>query len=200
MNKETQAGKLAVTERRDQNTAFRAIGGWALLANALLLLLVVLGSAVSGGGAPLFLVASEVLGLLFLVGLPAIQALQPQTGRLGQAGLWCLGLAVGIALIVRMILLVSTVDVGDIVPFSSSLLALVGSLLVGWVTIQAKVFSPVFGWLLMVGGVLNFVSGLAPAGIGTTIVGIIAGLAQVGALAGYGWTIVRSTRERPQAG
>jgi len=200
MNKETQAGNLSVTESMDQNTAFRAIGGWALLANALLLLLVVLGSAVSGGGAPLFLVASEVLGLLFLVGLPAIQALQPQTGRLGQAGLWCLGLAVGIALIVRMILLVSTVDVGDIVPFSSSLLALVGSLLVGWVTIQAKVFSPVFGWLLMVGGVLNFVSGLTPAGIGTTIVGIIAGLAQVGALAGYGWTIVRSTQERPQAG
>src|SRR5947209_521132 len=151
MDKEAASGEQAATDRKDQNAYLRIIGGWALLANGLLLLLIIIGTAVSGGGAPLFLVAGEVVGLLFIVGLPAIQALQPQTGRLGQAGLWCLGLAVGIALIVRMILLVSTVDVGDIVPFSSSLLALVGSVLVGWVTIQAKVFSPVFGWLLMVG-------------------------------------------------
>ena len=41
--------------------------------------------------------------------------------------------------------------------------------------------------------------GLTPAGLFMTLLGIVSGLTGSVAIAGYGWTIVRSTRERPQA-
>ena len=199
MNKETQASGVAATDEKDHNTTFRTIGGWALLANGFVVLLMVIGSAVTGGNAPIFLVAGEVLSVLLVLGLPAIQALQPQTGRLGQAGLWCLGIGAGLAFVVRMILLVSTIDVGEIAPLSSALFGLVGSVVVGWMTIRARVFPAVVGWLLLIGGILNILSAYTPAGFFTTMLGSISALAGAVALAGYGWTIVGSARERPQA-
>jgi hypothetical protein len=75
---------------------------------------------------------------LLLLGLPAMWALQPQTGRLGQAGLWCLGIGAGIALVVRVFSLGSQVDVGDLVPLLSAGFNLLGSVVVGWVTIRAR--------------------------------------------------------------
>jgi hypothetical protein len=167
----------------------RTIGGWALLINALLTLFILIGMTTSVGGTLLSLVAGEVLSLLLLVGLLAIWTMQPHTGRLGLIGLWCLGIATSIAFFVRLVVLLSTIDV-DTLAFLSALFGLVGSFLVGWVTIRAKVFHPMIGWLLIVGGVLNFAGGLLPGGIGATLVGIIAGLAQVGAFGGYGWTIL----------
>jgi hypothetical protein len=141
-------------------------------------------------GDTLYLVAGEAISLLFIVGLLAIWAMQPQTGRLGQIGLWCLGLGAGMAFLVRLVILFSSLNV-DTPALISALFGMVGSLLVGWVTIRAKVFHPAIGWLLMVGGVLNVVGGLLPAGTSTDLVNIIAGLAQVVALGGYGWTMLR---------
>jgi hypothetical protein len=171
----------------------RPIGGWALLSNALLTVILAIVMATSFGGDTLFLVIGEVLSLLLLVGLPAIWALQPHAGRLGQLGLigvWCLGIATGVAFLVRLVLLFSSIDVGDLVPLSSALFGVVGSLLLGWATIRAAIFHPAIGWLLIASGVLNLVGGLLPAGIGTELPFIIATLAQVGAIAGYGWTIL----------
>jgi hypothetical protein len=168
----------------------RTIGGWALLINALLTLCFLVGMTASIGGDALYLVTGEVLCLLLIVGLLGIWAMQPHIGRLGQIGLWCLGLGAGMAFFVRLVILFSSLDV--VTPaFISALFGMVGSLLVGWVTIRAKVFHPAIGWLLMVGGVLNVVGGLLPAGTSTDLVNIIAGLAQVGALGGYGWTMLR---------
>lgn len=110
----------------------RTIGGWALLITALLALFILIGMTTSVGGAPLYLVTGEVLSLLLLVGLPAIWTMQPQTGRLGQIGLWCLGIAASIVFFVRLVVLLSTIDV-DTLAFLSALFGLVGSLLVGWV-------------------------------------------------------------------
>lgn len=169
----------------------RTLGGWALLINALLALGIVIGKNTIEGGDTFYLVVGEVLSLLLLIGLLAIWVRQPQTGRLGLIGLWCLGIATGIAFVVRLVLLVSNADVGDILPLSSALFGLVGSLLVGWTTIQAKVFHPAIGWLLIVWGVLNVAGGLLPAGTGATILGIIVGLAEVGAIGGYGLMILR---------
>jgi hypothetical protein len=168
----------------------RTIGGWALLINALLILLLFIGMIASLGGDVLSLVVGEVLSPLLIVGLLAIWAMQPQTGRLGLLGLWCLGIATSMAFFVRLVVLFSSLDV-DTPAFISALFGLVGSLLVGWVTIRAKVFHPAIGWLLMVGGVLNVVGGLLPAGIGFAVGGIITGLAQAGATGGYGWTMLR---------
>jgi hypothetical protein len=172
----------------------RTIGGWALLINALLILFILIGMTTSVGGDTLSLIIAEALSPLFIVGLLAIWAMQPHAGRLGLLGLiglWCLGIAAGIAFLVRLVLLVSAIDVGDLVPLSSALFGLVGSLLVGWVTIRAKVFHPTIGWLLIVGGVLNLIGGLLPAGAGTPLVGIITTLAQASAIGGYGWTMLR---------
>jgi len=175
----------------------RILGGWSLIVAGLTLLLrLLVGAIVNGDVPPILLGMDEILSLLFLLGLPAIQATQPHTGRRGQIGLWCLGLAAGLAFIVRAIVLMSTIDIGVAVPFISALLALTGSVLVGWVTIQARVFSSVVGWLLIAGGLLNFVGGLTPTGAITTALGVIGVLAQAGAEIGYGWGIVSRARGR----
>jgi hypothetical protein len=196
MNKE---GRLATPGQQNQNISLRIIGGWALLASGFVTLLLVIGYTVSGGDALIFPIAGAVGSALFLLGLPAMWALQPQTGRPGQAGLWCLGIGASIALVVRLLLLVSTVDVGDLVPLLSAVFNLLGSIIVGWVTIRARVFPAAVGWLLIVGGVLNLLGGLTPADLFTTLVGIVSGLAGAVAVAGYGWTLVGSTRHHSQA-
>ena len=175
----------------------RTLQGWALLINAIIGLVDIV-NILNGGSTPLFIV-DEVLALLFIFGLPAIQDLQPQTGRLGQVGLWCLGLAAGIAFVVTLVFHVSTWQVSNLIPLSSALLFLVGSILVGWVTIRARVFPAAIGWLLMVGGVLNLVSGSLPAGLMATMLGVIGVLAQTGAIAGYGWIIIRRPLSRSNA-
>jgi hypothetical protein len=88
--------------------------------------------------------------------------------------------------------LAGSIDVGDLIPLSSALFGLVGSLLLGWATIRAAVFHPAVGWLLILGGALNIVGWLFPVDAGQMLVGIIATLAQTGALVGYGWTLLRS--------
>jgi hypothetical protein len=181
--------------RKEEYMTTRTIGGWALLINALLTLIIAIAMTTSVGGAILSLMIGEALSLLFIVGLMAIWAMQPHTGRLGQIGLigvWCLGIATGIAFLVRLVILVGSVDIGDLAPLSSALFGLVGSLLLGWATIRAAVFHPTIGWLLIVGGVLNFVGGLLPAGIGIDVLATITALVQAAAVAGYGWTLLRS--------
>jgi hypothetical protein len=169
----------------------RTLGGWALLINALLTFCILIGVNASLGDAAFYLVAGEAASLLLVAGLLAIWTIQPQTGLVGQIGLWCLGIATAIAFVVRVVLLFGISDVGDFIPFSSALIGMVGSLLVGWVTIRAKVFHPAIGWLLIVSGVLNLIGGLLPGGTGAALVGIIAGLAEAVALGGFGWTMLR---------
>jgi hypothetical protein len=142
----------------------RTSGSWALISNALLTLLIAITMTTSIGGANLSLMIGEALSLLLVVGLVAIWAMQPHAGRLGQIGLigvWCLGIATGIAFLVRLVVLFSAIDVGDFIPLSSALFGLVGGLLLGWATIRAKVFHPAIGWLLIVSGVLNVAGGAA---------------------------------------
>ncbi len=175
----------------------RTIGGWALVANAALMLALFIAMSADSGDQRLLLAAAEVLGPLFVVGLLAIWSMLPHggsLGRLGLIGLLCLGIAAGIAFLVRLVLLFSTADIGELVPLSSAAFALVGSLLVGWVTTRTPVFPSAIGWLLMAGGVLNIVGGLLPASAGAgaaTVMAVATTVAQVGALGGYGWTLLR---------
>jgi hypothetical protein len=172
----------------------RTIGGWVLVINALLALLILIPITTSIGGDTLTAIVGEALSLLLIVGLVAIWDMQPHAGRVGQIaliGIWCLGIATGIAFLVRLAFLLSSIDVGTVIPLSSALFGLVGGLLLGWATIRAAVFHPVTGWLLILGNVLNIVGGLLPSGTGQTLLGIIVTLLQAGALGGYGWTILR---------
>jgi len=173
--------------------SIRTNGGWTLLANAVLMLVLLLAMTTFAGGDTVSVIIGLALSPLFVVGLVAIWAMQPHTGRLcqiGLIGLWCLGIATGIAFLVRLAVLVGSIDVGDLIPLSSALFGLAGSLLLGWATIRAAVFYPVIGWLLIVGGAVNFFGGLLPAGAGASVMGIIAALAQIAANGGYGWTML----------
>jgi hypothetical protein len=174
----------------------RMMRGWALLINGIVGLLDIV-SLLTGNNALVFIIVNELLALLFIFGLPAIQELQPQTGRLGQAGLWCLGFAASIAFIVTLIFFFSTLEVNNLIPLSSAIFFLVGSVVVGWLTIRAQVFPPAVGWLLIFGGVLNLTSGLMPSGLIMTLLGISGVLAQSAALVGYGWVIIRRPLQVP---
>jgi hypothetical protein len=185
----------ATNERREKvhmNT--RTIGGWALLTNVFLTVVTLIGMITSVGGDTLAVIIGEALSLLLVGGLVAIWDMQPHAGRLGWIGLigiWCLGIATGIAFLVRLAFLFSSIDLGDLIPLSSALFWLVGSLLLGWATIRAAVFHPIIGWLLILGSVLNIVEWLLPASAGQTLVGIFVTLLQAGALGGYGLTMLR---------
>lgn len=175
----------------------RTLQGWALLINAVIGLIDI-ANIVNGGNTSLFIL-DEVLALLFIFGLPAIGETQPKTGRLGWVGLWCLGIAAGIAFVVMLVYHISTLQVNTLIPLSSAIFFLVGSGVVGYLTIRARVFPAVVGWLLIVGGVLNLVSGLIPAGLVATILGVISVLATSAAFAGYGWIIIRRPLQRQEA-
>jgi len=172
----------------------RTLQGWALLINAAVGLIDI-AHIFNGGNIPLFIM-DEVLALLFIFGLPAIGELQPKTGHLGQVGLWCLGIAAGIAFVVMLVFHFSTVQVNTLIPLSSAIFFLVGSVVVGWVTIRAHVFTAAIGLLLIGGGILNLVSGLQPVGLVTTILGVMSVVATSAAFAGYGWIIIRRPLQR----
>jgi hypothetical protein len=180
--------------RENEHMNTRTIGGWALVINAFFTLVILIPITTSIGGDTLTAIIGEVLSLLLVVGLVAIWTMQPHAGHVGQIaliGIWCLGIGTGIAFLVRLAFLFSNIDVGDLIPFSSALFGLVGSLLLGWATIRAAVFHPVIGWLLILSSVLNIVEWLLPASSGQTLLGIFVTLLQAGALGGYGWTMLR---------
>ena len=138
----------------------RRFQGWALIVSALTTLLG-LFNLLGSSDSILLRIIGLIGAVLFIIGLPAIQALQPQTGRAGQVGLILLGIAAVIALMLGLLSLSdSHVDISSIVPFLSALAGLLGSLLVGWTTTQARVFPAWVGWLLILAGLLNFVGGL----------------------------------------
>jgi hypothetical protein len=172
----------------------RTLRGWALLINGVIGL-IDLANIINGGNTPLFIM-DEVLALLFIFGLPTIQELQPQTGRFGQVGLWCLGIAAGIAFVVMLVYHLSTAEVIDLIPLSSAIFFLVGSVIVGYVTIRAQVFPQLIGWFLIIRGVLNIVSGLIPASLIPIMIGVSSVLVQAVAIAGYGLINIRRPLQR----
>jgi hypothetical protein len=173
----------------------RIIGGWALVINAVVSLLFLVMYQTAGGDVSVaFLLLGEALSLLLIVGVFVLWPELEHTGWVGQIGLWCLALATIMAFLVRLALLLGVNDagvLGDIAPLASAVLGCVGGVLVGWATIQTKTFHPIMGWLLIVGGVLNLLGGLFDSGAVVTLLGIISALANVGAFAGYGWTLLR---------
>jgi hypothetical protein len=182
--------------------ALRQLAGWALLANAGIGILLSVDSLIEGGNTPApITIVNLVAFLLFIVGLPAIQALQPQTGRLGQLGLVLMGLGAGIAFVVVAVYLAGS-SISSIVPLSSAITGGLGGVLIGWLTIRAGAFPAWIGWLLLATSVLNFVVGYLSSGTFADIAGFVVGVAMSVPIAGYGWIIVQRTRaayagERP---
>jgi hypothetical protein len=157
---------------------------------ALLALLAVTDIGIS----PPFLILHLLALVLFLVGLPAIHATQPETGRAGQVGLTLMGLAAAIALVVVVLALTGGADLGPIVPFLSALSGLIGDALIGFLTVRAGKFPAWTGWLLGLSGILNFGTGLLSGAVDVTVLAELGDLLGAAAIAGYGWTIVQRWR------
>ena len=164
--------------------------GWALIVSAVLGLVGLVWSTVLSQPNSLFFNVIWFVGIiLFVVGLPAIQATQPKTGRLGQIGLVLMGIGALIALVVTIVVRFGGSDVGDTLPLISALVGAVGRIIVGYLTIQARVFPAWVGRVLIIDAVCNVLGGVVPSV--ALILGIISALADAAALIGYGFTIVQ---------
>lgn len=166
------------------------LSGWALILSALIFLFGFAWDHVLNGPFTVFTVVLGVVGnILFLAGLPGIQQSQPQTGRPGQAGLLLMALGSVIAIVANLLIRLLGADLGDWIPLTSALAGSLGSLIVGALTVRAKVFQPWIGWLLMIGAILNVLAPiLPPQAIFISQIGLFA---QSAALIGYGVTMLR---------
>ena len=133
----------------------------------------------------------SILGvLLFIFGIPAVQVSQP-SGSVGLIGMSLLILAAVIALGFRVGIFGCTNFDGALVA-TSALSGVAGRLIVGWLTVQKRVFAPWIGWAFMVEGLFNLVGFLdLPALINIVTVGVT--LAGAAAQIGYGLHIFRET-------
>jgi len=170
----------------------RYLGGWALLLSAAFSLLsVTWDSLISGSPAAAPIRAIVLLGsVLFVVGLPAIWALQPQIGRVGLAGLVLMAIGAVVALAISLYFILGGTGIDEALPFAGALISLLGALIVGWQTVRAGVVATWIGWLLICGGVLNFAGGLTDArslAAPVSFLGVAAGAVAIGA---FGWNIV----------
>jgi hypothetical protein len=168
----------------------RQLGGWALLVSAAIGLVVVVALALDVSSSTPLALAQLMGSALFLLGLPAIQATQPATERLGQLGLALIGLAAAIAFAAGLLLLSGVGDIPPGVPITSALAGLAGDVLVAVLTLRARVFPAWVGWLLASSGVLNLVTGLLPKAVDLTALAVCGALLGVVAIAGYGGTVL----------
>jgi hypothetical protein len=156
----------------------RRLQGLALIVSAVCLLL---------GAFGLFPVIFITIGLiLFILGVPAIYSAQP-TGWIGLVGIIFLELAAVIALGFRLQLV--SPSLSDGLSLTSAILGMVGALIVGWLTTRQHVFPAWVGWVFMLQGLLNFITGLFNSGAqGRSFFLVIAVLQAVATFA-YGYFI-----------
>ena len=165
----------------------RRLQGWALAAAAVLGLLVLVRS-----GSTIFPVAFVVGGILLIVGLPAIHAIEP-SGTGGLIGLILVELGAVIAVVFNLVAAFGGSGLGSVVPFIGAAAAGIGRLVVGWLTSRGRVFAPWAGWAFIISGLVNFVGGLLATGVLASALGILAPLAEAVALIGYALAIQRSS-------
>lgn len=154
------------------------LSGWLLLMGAGLFVLASLPSLVAASNGPTadtIQLCTLIIGaLLVIVGLPASYRKQARqvgwAGRIGFIALFLTTILLGI--VENVVFLVSDARTGAdsaqpsplflVAALLGGLLALIGGLLYGIVTIRARVFPAAIGWLLIVAGVLSLTLFLAP--------------------------------------
>ncbi len=161
----------------------RRLQGWALILSAICLLLA------------RFLPVSNmshiiaVIGtILFILGVPAIQLFQPE-GLIGWVGILLLEIA---ALIVLTFMLGS--DGGPALALTSAILGMLGRVTIGWLTIRQDRFPTWAGWIFLISGILNLITGAVDLASASAVVSVVAILLEVIALLGYGYHISSSRR------
>jgi hypothetical protein len=100
-----------------------------------------------------------------------------------------MGIGAVIAIIANLLIRLAGADVADWVPLTSAIAGALGSIIVGWLTIQVKVFRPWIGWLMIVGAILNILFPLLPPE--AVFISQIGLFAQSAALIGYGLSMLQ---------
>jgi hypothetical protein len=118
---------------------------------ALLLILPIDLIVLIGGDSPLFATLSLVTVVLFILGIPAVSSSQ-SLGTAGLVGIIAVELAAIIALSIN---LMGGSVVSDLLPLTSVLAGALGRIILGWLTVQRKVFPAWVGWAFLAQGVLN---------------------------------------------
>ncbi len=162
--------------------------GWALIISALLSLLGILGS-----DAPVLRDLLLIGAILFILGVPAIAAVQ-RLGVAGTVGIILVEIAAVIALLLNLVAFVSSASIGGAIPFSSALAGALGRVIVGWLTTRENVFPAWVGWAFIAEGLLNFLSGLIQSPAAASALAVVLPLIGAAALVGYGLGILRQER------
>ena len=162
----------------------RRFQGWALL----LILPIDLLSFIAGD-APWYSVLLVVSVILFIVGVPAIQSVQPM-GMPGLAGILLVELAAVIALGINLF---GGPEVSEALILTSVLAGALGRMIVGWLTAKGNIFPAWVGWTFLLQGVLNLAGYLFLYDLGAfgSTLGTITFLLDSIAAFGYGLGIVR---------
>ena len=156
----------------------RRLQGLALMLSAICLLLGAFGFQ------PAILITTGLI--LFILGIPAIYSAQP-TGWMGVLGIVLLELAALIALGFRLQMLPASLSDG--LSLSSAILGMLGAVIVGWLTTREIVFPAWVGWIFIVQGLLNFITGLFNISAQGKLFFILIALLQAVATFAYGYFI-----------
>ena len=185
----------------------RRFQGWALIISALVSTFVILFYLFGATGRIQYLYEALTLvaTLLFIFGLPSIQSAQPQTKLWGQIGtilmlipLIDLLLVEFLYLFVGQSVLLSKLEHSIWTSLAKAGVAYSGYLLVGWLTIRARVFPAWAGWLFLIYGAVMTVywqlpndvwSSTVPEFLFWTLRAI-----EIVALVGYGWGALDTNR------
>jgi hypothetical protein len=162
----------------------RRFQGWALM----VILPIDLLSFVAGD-APWFAVVLTISVLLFMVGVPAIQSVQPM-GTAGLIGIILIELAAVIALGINYL---GGPDVSEAFIATSVLAGALGRIIIGWLTARGNIFPAWVGWAFLLQGILNLTGYLFLYDLGTfgSVLGTVAFLLDSVAAFGYGLRIVQ---------
>jgi hypothetical protein len=162
----------------------RRYQGWALMVGLPIALL-----SFVVGDAPWFGIISVIGTILFIVGAPAIQSVQPM-GTAGLIGIILIELAAIIALGINLF---GGPEVSEALIFTSVLAGALGRIIIGWLTTKANVFPAWVGWTFLLHGILNLAGYLFLYDLGTfgSVLGMVAYLLDEAAAFGFGLGIVQ---------
>jgi hypothetical protein len=134
--------------------------GLALILSAVSLLFGLLGPQNIGVISPqATMLLITISSILYILGIPAIYMAQP-TGWVGIAGIVLLELAALIALGFRFNIIPWPSSLGDSLALTSAVAGMLGSVIIGWITIREHVFPGWVGWAIIAFGLLTFITGL----------------------------------------
>jgi hypothetical protein len=135
----------------------RRVQGLSLIISAVLFLLGLFGpqsiSLIGPQATSFYLIAGI---LLFMLGIPAVHALQP-TGSIGLVGIILLEVAAFIPLLFWSNMVPA--GLANSLSLTSALAGMAGGVIIGWLTTRERIFPAWLGWAFLAYGLLNFITG-----------------------------------------